>query len=117
MLISRLLRVLAVLFAVIMVAAWWMTRPQTIAATDLPDHQPDPAGGERVFWAGGCASCHASPVNGKRAKGDDKLLLGGGLELDNGHRWTSSMRCSAVCPLMAGITIRHSRTPRTLACR
>jgi mono/diheme cytochrome c family protein len=82
MLISRLLRVLAVLFAVIMVAAWWMTRPQTIAATDLPDHQPDPAGGERVFWAGGCASCHASPVNGKRAKGDDKLLLGGGLELD-----------------------------------
>lgn len=82
MLISRLLRVLAVLFAVIMVAAWWMTRPQTIAATDLPDHQPDPAGGERVFWLGGCASCHASPVNGKRAKGDDKLLLGGGLELD-----------------------------------
>jgi mono/diheme cytochrome c family protein len=31
---------------------------------------------------GGCASCHASPVDGKRARGDDKLLLGGGMELD-----------------------------------
>jgi len=52
---------------------------------DLPDHAPDPAAGERIFWAGGCASCHASPVDGKRAKGDDKLLLGGGLELDTDY--------------------------------
>ena len=64
------------------VAAWWITEPRPLAAEDLPDHIPDPMAGERVFWAGGCASCHASPVNGKRAKGDDKLLLGGGLELD-----------------------------------
>lgn len=35
-----------------------------------------------MFWAGGCASCHATLVDGRRAKGDDKLLLGGGLELD-----------------------------------
>ena len=35
-----------------------------------------------MFWAGGCASCHATPVDGRRAKGDGKLLLGGGLELD-----------------------------------
>ena len=35
-----------------------------------------------MFWAGGCASCHASLVDGRRAKGDDKLRLGGGLELD-----------------------------------
>jgi mono/diheme cytochrome c family protein len=82
MLISRSLRALAVLFVVIAVAAWWITRAQTMAAADLPEHQPNPEGGERIFWAGGCASCHASPVNGKRAKGDDKLVLGGGLELD-----------------------------------
>ncbi len=61
---------------------WWLTRPVVVAAGDLPAHEPDPAAGELVFWAGGCASCHATPVNGKRARGDDKLRLGGGLELD-----------------------------------
>ncbi|MBO0905065.1 cytochrome c [Jiella sonneratiae] len=34
----------------------------------------DAARGERIFWAGGCVSCHAS----KKAKGDDRLKLGGG---------------------------------------
>ena len=82
MLISRILGALALVLVVVVVAAWWITRPQTLAAADLPHHRPDPVAGERIFWAGGCASCHASPVNGKRARGDDKLLLGGGLELD-----------------------------------
>ena len=82
MLISRFLRALALVLVVVVFAAWWITRPQTIAAADLPDHRPDPAAGERIVWAGGCASCPASPVDGKRAKGDVKLLLGGGLELD-----------------------------------
>ena len=68
--------------AVVAAAAWWITEPRPFTAQDLPDHVPDPLAGERVFWAGGCASCHASPVSGKRAKGADKLLLGGGLELD-----------------------------------
>jgi len=79
---NRILRALAALIAVAFAAGWWLTRPLTIAPADLPDHEPDRAAGERIFWAGGCASCHASPVDGKRAKGDDKLLLGGGLELD-----------------------------------
>lgn len=35
------------------------------------------ARGERIFWAGGCASCHAA----KGAKGEDRLLLGGGAPL------------------------------------
>ncbi len=63
--------------------AWWITAPSRIAEKDLPGHMPDPVAGERFFWAGGCASCHATPVDGKRAKGDDKLLLGGGMELDS----------------------------------
>jgi mono/diheme cytochrome c family protein len=62
-----------------------VTSPQTVEVADLPDHAPDRAAGERIFWAGGCASCHASPVDGKRAKGDDKLLLGGGLELETDY--------------------------------
>lgn len=63
-------------------AAWWITAPQTIAAADLPARDADAAAGERVFWAAGCASCHATPVDGKRAQGNAKLRLGGGLELD-----------------------------------
>lgn len=62
--------------------AWWLTSPQPIGADDLPLHAPDAAAGERVFWAGGCASCHATPVDGKRARGDARLQLGGGAELD-----------------------------------
>ncbi len=72
----------AALLVVAVLGGWWITEPRTIAADELPGHIPDPSAGERVFWAGGCASCHASPVNGKRARGEDKLLLGGGLALD-----------------------------------
>lgn len=68
--------------AIAAAAAWWFTAPRSMTASELPDHSPDSVAGERVFWTGGCASCHASPVNGKRAKGADKLLLGGGAELD-----------------------------------
>lgn len=66
----------------VVVAGWWHTAPQPMAADDLPAHAPDAAAGERAFWAGGCASCHATPVDGKRAKGDARLKLGGGVEFD-----------------------------------
>ena len=81
----RILQIGGVLLAAALVAGWWLTTPQTLSASDLPEYTSDPVAGERVFWAGGCASCHATPVNGKRAKGDDKLLLGGGLELDTAY--------------------------------
>jgi mono/diheme cytochrome c family protein len=74
-------RVIVTLAVVVLLAAWWLTAPRTIGESDLPAHRPDAAAGERLFWAGGCASCHATPVKGKRAKGDDKLILGGGTEL------------------------------------
>ena len=61
---------------------FWLTRASSITADELPRHQADAVAGERIFWAGGCASCHATPVGGDRAKGDDKLILGGGEELD-----------------------------------
>ncbi len=56
-------------------AFWFLTVPQTIAST-LP--VGDAARGQTVFWAGGCGSCHAAD----KAKGDDKLLLGGGHRLE-----------------------------------
>lgn len=78
---SLFTRAIALVLGIGIAAAWWVTRPQLLAAADLPDHVADAAAGATVFWAGGCASCHATPVDGKRAKGDDKLLLGGGEEL------------------------------------
>ena len=39
--------------------------------------EPDLANGETLFWAGGCASCHAAPG----ATGDALLTLGGGQAL------------------------------------
>jgi mono/diheme cytochrome c family protein len=65
------------------VAVWVITQPSTLSADDLPDHEGDAAAGERMFWAGGCASCHATPVDGRRAKGADKLVLGGGMTLES----------------------------------
>lgn len=60
---------------------WWLTIPegyQTRLATLGVLSEGDVAAGEAVFWASGCASCHAK----KGAKGDEKLLLGGGHRLN-----------------------------------
>jgi mono/diheme cytochrome c family protein len=57
--------------------AWLLTAPEPLQAAGLPQHTPDAANGERIFYAAGCASCHAAP----EAKGEDKLKLAGGLEL------------------------------------
>lgn len=67
----------------LMLAVWLLTAPRTITEQELPAYLADPVAGERIFWAGGCASCHATPIDGKRAKGADKLLLGGGMELES----------------------------------
>ncbi|WP_436639896.1 c-type cytochrome [Microbaculum sp. FT89] len=56
-------------------AFWLLTTPRTLAAGDLPDHRPDVEHGRYMFFAGGCASCHATPGQ------EDPLVLGGGLEL------------------------------------
>lgn len=42
----------------------WLTRPQPLGPEDLPEHRPDPANGEIVFHAGGCASCHGDRLEG-----------------------------------------------------
>ena len=78
----RLLLVAAAAALIALAALAWLSRPLPLAADALPARAADLGNGERVFWAGGCASCHASPVNGKRAKGDAKLKLGGGETLD-----------------------------------
>ena len=55
-----------------------LTMPQRLpAAAIAAEGSGVAARGERIFWAGGCASCHAA----KGAKGDDRLKLGGGAPL------------------------------------
>jgi len=76
--VKRLAAAIAALAIVAAALFWLLTLPRPLAAATLPDHTGDPANGERMFWAGGCASCHAAPG----AKGDDKLKLGGGRALD-----------------------------------
>jgi len=58
-------------------AFWLLSAPVTLSAADLPDHKADPEHGQYVFYAAGCASCHAAPG----AKGADKLKLAGGVKL------------------------------------
>ncbi|MEI8152718.1 MAG: cytochrome c [Hyphomicrobiales bacterium] len=52
---------------------WVVTIPASVPASALGGHTPNLENGKLMFYAGGCASCHATP------KQDDKTRLGGGL--------------------------------------
>jgi len=56
-------------------AFWFLTEPETVPASALGPHTSNLANGKEMFYAGGCASCHAVP------KQEDKTKLGGGLAL------------------------------------
>jgi len=73
-----LLIALVALALVAGVAMWVLTAPARLdAATIAQLPAGDAARGERIFNAGGCASCHA----GAEATGDAQLQLGGGQKL------------------------------------
>jgi mono/diheme cytochrome c family protein len=55
---------LIILAVVIVAAAWAVTRPRTIDPFEIPDLVADPANGEQVFHAGGCAACHGADLSG-----------------------------------------------------
>ncbi len=67
---------IAFLLAVAAVAVLYVAWPRTLPPGVLTAHEPDASNGERLFNAGGCASCHAA--------GDDSSppLLGGGLAME-----------------------------------
>ncbi|MEP1205821.1 MAG: cytochrome c [Rhizobiaceae bacterium] len=59
--------------------AWVLSAPKFLSEQEIAQLPPgDAQAGEQVFWAGGCASCHAAP----KAEGEDKLKLAGGLKFD-----------------------------------
>jgi mono/diheme cytochrome c family protein len=55
--------------------AWFLTSPVSVPASALGAHSPDLENGKAMFFAGGCASCHATPGQ------EDRTRLGGGLAL------------------------------------
>jgi mono/diheme cytochrome c family protein len=73
----RLIRVLVVLALVGGAAFWVLTDPRIVSPSPaIAGLKPaDLANGERLFYAGGCASCHKSEGQ------DDALKLGGGHRL------------------------------------
>ncbi|MEM8631886.1 MAG: cytochrome c [Pseudomonadota bacterium] len=68
------LKWIAVLAVVGIAVFWFVTTPERLPDTALDGITGDPVRGELVFWAGGCASCHAAPGS----EGDEKLVLAGG---------------------------------------
>lgn len=57
---------------------WLLTEPKRLDEATLAELGPgDATRGERIFWAGGCTSCHARPG----AEGDAKIELAGGMKL------------------------------------
>jgi mono/diheme cytochrome c family protein len=73
----RAVVVLLVLAALGAVAFWFLTSPalQRAGLEPVPPGPPDLANGRTMFFAGGCASCHATPEQ------DDKTRMGGGFAL------------------------------------
>jgi mono/diheme cytochrome c family protein len=54
---------------------WIITNPQTVPMSALPPYNPDLENGRTMFFAGGCASCHAVPDQ------PDQTRLAGGRAL------------------------------------
>ncbi len=73
----RLALGIAVLAAIGVAGGWALSAPEKAEPAELPPG--DAVAGERVFWAAGCASCHAAP----QASGDAILELAGGVELES----------------------------------
>jgi len=78
-LVRKLLGAAFVLGAFAAVALWFLSAPSRLDAATVADMGSGDAGrGERIFWAGGCASCHARP----KSEGSALLELAGGVELN-----------------------------------
>src|SRR5438876_10752415 len=73
--LRKLAIAIAFLVAVFGAAFWILTIAKIVSPGELGPHTADLENGKTMFYAGGCASCHATP------KQEDKTRLGGGLGL------------------------------------
>ncbi|MCB1363932.1 MAG: diacylglycerol kinase, partial [Rhodobacteraceae bacterium] len=70
----------AIFLALIAGAAFWVvSRPAPLSDDAIAGLSGDAVRGETVFWAGGCAACHAAPG----AEGDARLVLSGGYRINS----------------------------------
>ncbi|MBK0327078.1 cytochrome c [Rhodobacteraceae bacterium F11138] len=74
-----LLKIIVVLGVVAAGALWMLSGPNPLPKDTMAGLTGDATRGETVFWAGGCASCHADP----KAEGEDKLVLSGGYRIES----------------------------------
>jgi len=74
--VKRLIVVMVLIMAAF-VLVMLATRPAYLQSGALPQHELDPANGQRLFYAGGCGSCHSS-----EPEEADQVLLGGGLHME-----------------------------------
>lgn len=72
---KRATSVSLILAGVFVGAFYLLTAPRPLSSDHIPSHEVNLANGERMFWAGGCPSCHSD--------GDDAETqrLSGGLEM------------------------------------
>ena len=70
----RVLPALSVLVLAAAAGGWWITAPDPLPASTFDGLAGDPARGETVFTAAGCASCHVAPG---AAEGAELVLAGG----------------------------------------
>lgn len=76
----KFLGYLAILGAIGAGIGWFLSAPRPLDADALAGLQADAARGETVYWAAGCAGCHAAPD----ATGDDaRLVLSGGYRMQS----------------------------------
>ncbi len=73
--LRKLVTAAAILAVVAAGIFWLVTVPATVSAGALAPRAPNLDNGKTMFYAGGCAECHATPNQ------DDKSRLGGGLAL------------------------------------
>lgn len=72
----KLISLIIVLIVIGLGAFWWLSAPARVAGFDAQLEQGgDANNGRLIFFAGGCASCHATPGQ------DDRLKLGGGFAM------------------------------------
>lgn len=75
----RVLRVLGLMCLVAAAALWFFSRPISLPTDAMAGLTGNAEKGETVFWAGGCASCHAAPGS----TDDDNLILSGGYRIES----------------------------------
>ena len=69
---------LGLILAACAAAGLWLTAPTTLDDAAFAEREGDPIRGERIFNAGGCASCHKAPG----AEEDARLVLAGGVRFE-----------------------------------